>query len=102
MTTASHVIPQARIESYDDMAECNAHLMEDIYNDPQLTAMEKLKGFSLGVRNQASFTRDMRFRRQEYAALGMKPNGGMKRLTGEIGPQAEQKDEPAPKTERTE
>ena len=84
MTTESQVIPEARIESYDDMAECNAHLMEEIYNDPHLTPMEKLKGFSIGFRNQASVTRDLRYRRMEASALGIKPNGNMKRLTGSV------------------
>lgn len=77
---ATEAIEMTRINSYNDMMEANAHLMEEVYSDAKLTAAEKLKNFSIGVRNQVLISRDMSARRKELMSYGMKANGAAKQL----------------------
>ena len=80
MATEELVTKDIRIANLDDMMDCNASIMEEIANDGKLTASEKMRGFSMGVRNQALLSRDMQSRIQTMAKLGMKTNGAAKAL----------------------
>jgi len=75
------VTKEAKITSYDDIMGANADLMAEVYNDAKLTASEKLRNFSLGVRNQVLLSRDMAARRKELFSYGMKVSGDMNQLT---------------------
>lgn len=75
-----------RIESlknYGDMMDANAQLMSEVYSDSKLTASEKLRNFSIGVRNQVLLSRDMAARRKELMSYGMKPSEASKQLVFE-------------------
>ena len=66
---------EIRIDSYDAMMEANASLMNEIYNDGKLSPAEKLRNFSVGVRNQVMLSRDLSARRKELVGYGMKITG---------------------------
>ena len=66
------ITQEARIETYGDAMEANAHLMEEVYNDAKLSASQKLRDFSLGVRSQVLMSRDLASRRKEMVSYGMK------------------------------
>lgn len=68
------------LESYEDMMTANAKLMSEVYSDGKLTATEKMKTFSIGVRNQVLLSRDLASRRAELFRYGMKANGELKSL----------------------
>jgi hypothetical protein len=74
------VTPEVRIDSYEAMMNANAELMDEIYRDGKLNAAEKLKNFSMGVRNQVLLSRDQAARRAELMRYGMKANGNLKAL----------------------
>ena len=46
-------------------------MMSEIYGDPKLTAAEKLRNFSIGVRNQIMLSRDLATRRAELMRYGL-------------------------------
>lgn len=69
------------IHSYSDMMEANAQLMTEVYTDPKLTAAEKMKSFSVGVRNQVILSRDLAARRAELMRYGMKADNELKSLS---------------------
>ena len=69
-----------RFNGYNDFMDANARLMEEVYTDPKLTAAEKMKTFSIGVRNQVILSRDLAARRKELMSYGMKANGAVKSL----------------------
>ena len=71
---------EAPIDSYESMMEANADLMREVYYDGKLTAAEKMKTFSIGVRNQVLLSRDLASRRAELFRYGMKANGELKSL----------------------
>jgi hypothetical protein len=50
-----------------DMMDRNADLMTQVYHDNGLSADEKLRSFTLGIRNQCALSRDLRDRRAELA-----------------------------------
>jgi hypothetical protein len=60
-----NVTSMQNLESYNDMMTANAQLMSEVYTDPKLTAAEKMKTFSAGVRNQIMLSRDLAARRAE-------------------------------------
>jgi hypothetical protein len=68
------------IDSYESMMNANAELMSEVYRDGKLTAAEKMKTFSIGVRNQVLLSRDLANRRAELFRYGMKANGNIKAL----------------------
>jgi hypothetical protein len=68
------------IDSYESMMDANAELMREVYRDGKLTAAEKMKTFSVGVRNQVLLSRDLASRRAELFRYGMKANGELKSL----------------------
>lgn len=68
------------LDSYEDIMTANAKLMEEVYSDAKLTAAEKMKTFSIGVRNQVLLSRDLASRRAELFRYGMKANGELKSL----------------------
>jgi len=68
------------IDSYESMMNANADLMREVYYDGKLTAAEKMKTFSIGVRNQVLLSRDLASRRAELFRYGMKANGELKSL----------------------
>jgi hypothetical protein len=68
------------IDSYESMMNANAALMNEVYHDGKLTAAEKMKTFSIGVRNQVLLSRDLANRRAELFKYGMKANGELKSL----------------------
>ena len=72
---------ETRFDSYHAMIEANAKLMEEIYNDGKMNPSEKLKNFSIGVRNQTILNRDVAARRKELVSMGVKPNGNLQGLT---------------------
>jgi hypothetical protein len=74
------VTPEVRIDSYESMMNANSDLMTEVYRDSKLTAAEKLKNFSIGVRNQVLLSRDLASRRAELARYGLKANGNLKAL----------------------
>lgn len=74
------VTRETRIDSYEAMMNANAELMTEVYRDGKLTAAEKMKSFSAGVRNQAILSRDLAGRRAELFRYGMKANGNIKSL----------------------
>lgn len=65
---------ETQIDSYDAMMDANSSLMTEIFNDSKLSAAEKLRNFSLGVRNQVALSRDLSARRRELMTYGMKVN----------------------------
>ena len=67
-----NVTTMQNLESYNDMMTANAQLMSEVYTDPKLTAAEKMKTFSAGVRNQIMLSRDLAARRAELMKFGMK------------------------------
>ena len=71
------ITQEARIETYNDAMDANAHLMEEVYNDSKLSASQKLRDFSLGVRNQVLMSRDLAARRKELVGYGMKINANI-------------------------
>ena len=71
---------EIRIDSYDAMMEANSSLMTEVYNDTKLSAAEKLRNFSLGVRNQVALSRDLAARRRELMSYGMKIGASTKML----------------------
>ena len=60
------------LQSYNDIMNANAQMMTEIYGDPKLTAAEKLRNFSIGVRNQIMLSRDLASRRAELMRYGLK------------------------------
>ena len=81
MAKQSEVTREVRIDSYDDMMESNSALMAEVYNDPKMAPAEKMKTFSIGVRNQVLLSRDMASRRSEILRHGIQPPGDMRTLT---------------------
>jgi hypothetical protein len=75
------ITQETRIDSYQSMMEANASLMDEVYNDGKLTAAEKMKTFSIGVRNQVILSRDLASRRAELFKYGMKADAALKSLT---------------------
>ena len=75
------ITQETRIDSYESMMEANAMLMDEVYNDGKLTAAEKMKTFSIGVRNQVILSRDLASRRAELFKYGMKADAALKSLT---------------------
>jgi hypothetical protein len=61
--------------------DANAQLMTEVYSDPKLTAIEKMKTFSIGVRNQVILSRDLASRRAELMRYGMKASDELKALS---------------------
>jgi len=55
------------IRTLGDMMDRNADLMTQVYHDNGLSADEKLRSFTLGIRNQCALSRDLRDRRAELA-----------------------------------
>jgi len=80
MATEELLTKEVRINNLDDMMDTNASIMEEIANDGKMTAVEKMRGFSMGVRNQALLSRDQQARINMLAKLGMKANGQTKSL----------------------
>ncbi|WP_252178378.1 hypothetical protein [Endozoicomonas sp. 4G] len=74
------VTQETRIDSYESMMTANAALLDEVFNDAKLTAAEKMKSFSIGVRNQVLLSRDLASRRAELFKYGMKANGELKSL----------------------
>lgn len=68
------------LQSYNDFMEANAQLMSEVYCDPKLTAAEKMKTFSVGVRNQVILSRDLAQRRAELMRYGIKAGDELKAL----------------------
>jgi len=79
--TTMTISTETRIDGYEAMMEANASLMDEVFNDGKLTAAEKMKTFSIGVRNQVLLSRDLAARRAELFKYGMKANGALKSLT---------------------
>lgn len=75
-----NVTSMQNLESYNDMMTANAQLMSEVYTDPKLTAAEKMKTFSAGVRNQIMLSRDLAARRAELMKFGMKASEDLKAL----------------------
>lgn len=75
-----NVTSMQNLESYNDMMTANAQLMSEVYTDPKLTAAEKMKTFSAGVRNQIMLSRDLAARRAELMKFGMKAGDDLKAL----------------------
>lgn len=75
-----NVSTQQAIHSYNDMMDANARMMTEVYNDPKLTAQEKMKTFSVGVRNQVILSRDLAARRAELMRYGLKASDELKSL----------------------
>jgi hypothetical protein len=71
---------ETKIEGYDSMMDANARLMSEVYNDAKLGAAEKLRCFSMGVRNQVLLSRDLSARRKELFGYGMKFGADLKAL----------------------
>jgi hypothetical protein len=69
------------LQSYNDFMEANANMMSEIYGDPKLTAAEKLRNFSIGVRNQIMLSRDLASRRAELMRYGLKAADDLKALS---------------------
>lgn len=80
--------PEIRIDNYDAMMNANSSLMTEIFNDAKLSAAEKLRNFSLGVRNQVALSRDLSARRRELMTYGMKISESTKSLA--FDPSSEQ------------
>ena len=76
-----NVTPIEAITSYNDMMVANAKMMTEVYTDPKLTAAEKMKSFSAGVRNQVSLSRDLAARRAELMKFGIKADADLKSLS---------------------
>jgi len=76
-----NVTTATAIHSYNDMMEANAQLMTEVYTDPKLTAAEKMKTFSTGVRNQVILSRDLAARRAELMKFGIKADNDLKALS---------------------
>lgn len=75
------ISPETRIDSYESMMNANASLMDEVFNDGKLTAAEKMKTFSVGVRNQVLLSRDLAARRAEVLKYGLKVESELKSLT---------------------
>lgn len=78
---SENVISIPALQSYNDFMDANAHMMTEIYSDPKLTAAEKLRNFSIGVRNQIMLSRDLASRRAEMMRYGLKASDELKSLT---------------------
>ena len=72
---------EVRIEDLNDMMDVNVEIMSEVVNDAKLTASEKMRTFSQGVRNQAILSRDQQQRISMLAKLGVKANGLTKSLS---------------------
>lgn len=81
MATEETVVQEVAIRDLDDMMDVNSKVMSEIVNDNKLTPMERMKGISMGVRNQAVLSRDQQARIAMLARLGMKANGQLKSLS---------------------
>lgn len=75
------VTKEIRLKNLEDMMTANAEIMEEIANDSKLTAVEKMRGFGLGVRNQVALSRDQQTRITMLAKLGMKATKEIQSLT---------------------
>lgn len=64
-----------------EMMDANSGIMEEIANDSKLNAVEKMRGFSMGVRNQCLLSRDQQARIKMLATLGVKATNATKALT---------------------
>ncbi|MBP8282880.1 MAG: hypothetical protein KAX46_03050 [Chromatiaceae bacterium] len=76
-----NVTSHPSLQSYSDFMDANAQLMTEVYSDPKLTAAEKMKTFSIGVRNQVILSRDLATRRAELMRYGMKSSDELKSLS---------------------
>ena len=74
------ITKETNISDYASMMDANSHLMTEIYNDTKLGAAEKLRCFSIGVRNQVLMSRDLSARRKELFGYGMKFGADIKAL----------------------
>ena len=54
-----------------DLMDANADLMSQVYSDPGLSPDEKLRSFTLGIRNQCALSRDLQSRRAELARYNL-------------------------------
>jgi hypothetical protein len=79
-TTTEQPTKLAAVSTYGDMMAANAALMTEIYTDPKLTAAEKLRNFSAGIRNQVALSKDLAARRAEVFRYGLKAEGSLKTL----------------------
>jgi len=75
------VTTEKRINSLSAMAECNGDLMTEVYNDGQLNAMEKMKGFSMGVRNAIGIRRSQLDTIKMLSRAGLKPDDSQDKLS---------------------
>ena len=73
------------LQSYNDIMNANAQMMTEIYGDPKLTAAEKLRNFSIGVRNQIMLSRDLASRRAELMRCGLKAADDLKAVVHCLG-----------------
>ena len=55
------------LRNLGDLMDANADLMTQVYHDNGLSPDEKLRSFSLGIRNQCALSRDLQARRAELA-----------------------------------
>lgn len=62
--TVSKITP---LRNIGDLMDANADLMTQVYHDHGLSPDEKLRSFSLGIRNQCALSRDLQARRAELA-----------------------------------
>lgn len=69
-----------RITTVTDMMNANAALMTEVYTDRKLTAQEKMRSFTAGVRNQVNLSRDLAARRAELFRYGQKADATIKSL----------------------
>ncbi len=70
-----------RIANTSDMQDCNAKLMEEIYNDSTMSLEKKMQSLSRGVANQVKLSQDTQRRVALLAKLGLKANGQLKGLS---------------------
>lgn len=78
---SDNVTSQPTLQTYNDFMEANAQLMSEVYSDPKLTAAEKMKTFTIGVRNQVLMSRDLATRRAELMRYGLKSSDELKSLS---------------------
>lgn len=78
---SDNVTSQPTLQTYNDFMEANAQLMSEVYSDPKLTAAEKMKTFTIGVRNQVLLSRDLATRRAELMRYGLKSSDELKSLS---------------------
>ena len=74
------ITQETRINSPEAMMIGNAQLMDEVFNDGKMTAAEKMKVFSMGIRMQVILSRDQAARRAELFKYGIKANDSIKQL----------------------